>query len=235
MVKHSLFALLLVGCGSFEDPDIVIDFRVLALSSSVPEQIVDIDITDPAPPTDLLQQLVPTEVCALISDKNFDRNLRWSMKLCNLNSDERCPDGGPQSLLGSGLWPDPDLDDAGMPPKLCATVPVDGNLLGVLLDSLESDPYRGLGGVYYGVSLIVGGEDADPTLDLYAAKNLRVQPRIPPELQANNNPSLTGGMTPLGLVAISDELRPEARTTIEDFREAGIGLKITRGPRSQVR
>ncbi|HEY5951430.1 MAG TPA: hypothetical protein VIV40_38315 [Kofleriaceae bacterium] len=196
-MKQSLIALslVLVGCGSFEDPDIVLDFRVLAMSATVPEQIVDIDITNPAPPTNLLDQLVPTDVCALISDPNFDRRLRWTMRMCNLNSDERCPDGGPGAgaVIGSGLWDDPDLrTPSGTPPQLCATVPVDGNLVGVLLDSLDGDQYKGLGGVYYGVSLIVGGEDADPELDLYAAKNLRVQPRIPPELQANHNPSLTG-------------------------------------------
>jgi hypothetical protein len=193
MVKHAWLVLAAVGCGSFEDPDIVVDFRVVAMSASVPEQIIDIDITNPAPPTDLLDQMVPTEVCALISDRNFERDLRWKMTLCNLNSDERCPDGGPQSVLGSGVWSDPELArPADMPPRFCATVPVDGNLLGVILESLENDQYRGLGGVYYGVSLVVGGEGADPELDLYAAKNLRVQPRIPPELQANNNPSLMG-------------------------------------------
>jgi len=188
MVKHALLALALVGCGSFEDPDIVLDLRVLAMQASVPEQIVDIDITNPMPPTNLLDQLVPTDVCVLVSDRNFERRIRWSMSLCNLDNDERCPDGAPKSVLGSGLWDDPDLALA--PPQLCATVPVDGNLLGVILDSYNNDPYRGLGGVYYGVSLVAGGEDADPALDLYAAKNLRVQPRIPPELQANNNPSL---------------------------------------------
>jgi hypothetical protein len=189
MVKYALLAFVLAGCGSFEDPDIVVDFRVLALSASVPEQIVDIDISNPAPPIELLDQIVPTEVCVLISDRNFDRRLRWSMTLCNLNSDERCPTG-PQAAIGSGLWDDPDI--SATPAQLCATVQPDGNLLGVVLDSLEADPYRGVGGVYYGVSLVVGGEDADPALDLYAAKNLRVQPRIPPELQANNNPSLAG-------------------------------------------
>jgi hypothetical protein len=180
----------LAGCGSFEDPDVVVDFRVLALSASVPEQIIDIDITDPAPPVELLEQMVPTEVCVLLSDRNFDRRLRWTMTLCNLTSDERCPGGGPQAIVGSGIWEDPELSPA--PPQLCATVQPDGNLLGVVLDALEGDQYRGLGGVYYGVSLVVGGEEADPELDLYAAKNLRVQPRIPPELQANLNPSLAG-------------------------------------------
>lgn len=195
MVKYVITALALAGCGTFEDPDIVLDLRVLAMSASVPEQIVDIDVTNPAPPPDLLDQLVPTEVCALIADQNFERQLRWTMTLCNLDNDERCPASGPKAVIGSGLAPDPDLDDPdnpGQPPELCATVPVDGNLLGVILDSLENDRYGGVGGVYYGVSLVVGGENADPDLDLYAAKNLRVQPRIPPELQANNNPSLTG-------------------------------------------
>jgi hypothetical protein len=194
MVKHALVALALVGCGSFEDPDIVVDFRVLAMSASVPEQVVDIDITNPAPPADLLDQLVPTEICALIADRDFERSLRWTMTVCNLNRAERCPDGGPKTVIGSGLWTDPDLADpaTGMAPRLCATVPVDGNLLGVLLDALDGDPYKGVGGIYYGVSLVVGGEHADPALDLYAAKNLRVQPRIPPELQANHNPTLAG-------------------------------------------
>ena len=36
-------------------------------------------------------------------------------------------------------------------------------------------------------------------------------------------------MTPLGLIAFSDELRPEARETIEGFRKAGIALKIISG------
>jgi hypothetical protein len=193
MVKRALFVLYGIaatGCGSFEDPAIVIDFRVLAMSASVPEQIIDIDITDPAPPVELLEQMVPTEICVLLSDRNFDRRLRWSMTVCDLNNDERCPAGRARGLVGSGIWDDPELAET--VPQLCATVQPDGNLLAVVLESLERDIYRGLGGVYYGVSLVVGGEDADPELDLYAAKNLRVQPRIPPELKANNNPSLAG-------------------------------------------
>ena len=226
MVKHVLIALILVGCGSFEDPDIVIDFRVLAMSATVPEQIVDIDIQNPAPPPNLLDQLHETEVCALISDKNFDRRLRWTMTLCNLNNDERCPEGGPQSVIGSGLWDDPDLA-LPTPAHLCATVPVDGNLVGVLLDSYESDPYRGVGGIYYGISLLVGGEDADPALDLYAAKNLRVQPRIPPELRANINPYLTGVDVRL---AEDQEFQPLMLTRCIDQAEP-----ITIAPKQKIR
>ena len=229
MVKHVVIALLLAGCGSFADPDIVVDFRVLALQATIPEQIIDIDITDPAPPTELLEQMVPTDICVLLADRNFERNLRWSMTLCNLNNDERCPAGGPQSVFRSGIWADPDLAD--MPPQLCATVPVDGNLLGVLLDSYENDPYRGLGGIYYGVSLIVGGEDADPALDLYAAKTLRVQPRIPPELQANNNPTLAGVDVRL---AEDQEFQPLPLTRCIDLMAAGVE-PITVEPRQKIR
>jgi hypothetical protein len=160
------------------------------MSASVPEQIVDFDPNNPPQPSDLLAELVDSEVCALLSDKNFERNLRWSMTVCNLNSLKRCDEGGIHTVLGSGLWSDPDL--SGEPPKLCATVKADSNLLGIILDALKNDTFHGLGGVYYGVSLVVGGENADPALDLYAAKNLRVQPRVPPEIQANNNPYLMG-------------------------------------------
>jgi hypothetical protein len=69
-------------------------------------------------------------------------------------------------------------------------VRANGNLLGVLLDYINNDTLHGIGGVYYGVSLRVGGVDADEDLDLYAAKSLRIQPRIPPEIQANINPYL---------------------------------------------
>ena len=202
-MKRALLVLL-AGCGTFQDPDIVIDFRVLGMSATVPEQIVDIDITQPVQPADILEQLVETKVCVLLSDKNFTRNLRWKMTLCNLNGDQRCNDGAPHSDLGEGLWPDPDLTPA--PPEMCAVVPADGNLLGVILESLQGDQFKGLGGIYYGVSLVVGGEDADPTLDLYAAKNLRVQPRIPPELQPNNNPYLSG--VDVRLAEDGDEFMP---------------------------
>src|SRR5690242_3375492 len=100
---------MLAACGSFEDPDIVLDFRVLGMSASVPEQVIDVDINQPPQPAAILDQLVDTRICALISDKNFIRDLRWSMTLCNLNSVERCDDGGAHLLLGSGLWPDPDI------------------------------------------------------------------------------------------------------------------------------
>ncbi|HUS29428.1 MAG TPA: hypothetical protein VMZ53_13005 [Kofleriaceae bacterium] len=187
-MKRAVLLLALSACTTFEDPDIVLDFRVLGAQAEIPEQIIDIDITMPPKADDVLAQLVDTRVCWLMSDKNFDRSLRWSATLCNLNGDERCPEGSPQANLGSGVWDDPDT--APTPDSFCTNVPANGNLLGVALDYLENDQLHGLGGIYYGVSLRVGGVDGDPALDLYAAKSLRIQPRIPPELTANTNPTL---------------------------------------------
>ncbi len=214
LARLSLLALPLVACSSFQDPDIVVDFRVLAMRAQPTEQIVDVDVTNPEPPATLIQKVLPSEVCVLVSDRNFDRKLRWSMTLCNLNADERCPADGPQAVIGSGVWADPDLDVAVQP--MCATIPNDGNLLGVAVDSYQNDQLHGLGGIYYGVSLRVGGEGADPDLDLYAAKSLRLMPRIPAMIKANNNPSIdrlevsvNGGETlPLVLGRCRGQMQP---------------------------
>ena len=181
-------AVLAAACNSFENPEVVLDFRVLAMSAEPPEQVIDVDINDPAPPVELLEQVVPTEVCVLLSDAGTDRRLRWEMSVCSLDNNLRCNGGSPSFVIGSGIWEDPEL--AATPAQFCDTVPANGNLLAVALYSFENDQYRGLGGIYYGVSLRVGGEDADPELDLYAAKNLRLMPRIPADIEANQNPSL---------------------------------------------
>lgn len=183
-------AAFAAGCNSFENPEVVLDFRVLGMSADPPEQIVDVDIQNPAPPVELLEQVVPAKVCVLLSDANFERRIRWEMTVCAFDNDERCASGSPQFVIGSGFWDDPEQSPTS--PELCDEIPADGNLLGVALYSFENDQYRGLGGIYYGVSLRVGGEDVDPELDLYAAKNLRLMPRIPAEIQANKNPSLAG-------------------------------------------
>jgi cation-transporting ATPase E len=48
-------------------------------------------------------------------------------------------------------------------------------------------------------------------------------------LGPDGQPHLPTGLTPLGLVSLADELRPEARETIQRFGEAGIALKIISG------
>jgi hypothetical protein len=179
----------LAACGSFESEDVVLDLRVLAMRSSAPDQVVDVDLANPPQPAELLVQLVPAEMCALVADPTLDRRLRWSMTLCVLDSDQRCASNATLKLA-SGIAEDPET--AQPPPRLCATIAPDGNLLGVLLEALRDEPLSGLAGVEYGVSLVVGGEDADPTLDLFAGKRMRVMPRVPAARSENTNPSLQG-------------------------------------------
>ena len=87
------------GCGSFQDPNVVVDLRVLAMRAEPAEQMLDVDLTRPPDPAALLAQLVPTEVCALVADPGQDRRLLWSMTMCPLTLDDRCDDDRPQVEL----------------------------------------------------------------------------------------------------------------------------------------
>lgn len=206
MVKRAILVVAVAGCSSFQDPNIVVDIRAIAMHATVPEQVIDVDLDNPPQPEELLQQLVPSTVCMLVADPTNDRRLRWSMTLCPYGDGERCDDDHPQTMIGQGIADDPEL---GMDPAQCAeiadendpqlplpascgcaTVRPDGNLLAVLLDALDNDPLKGFQGLDYEVMLQVGGEDADPSLDQYAAKGLRVAARIPATRQANKNPTL---------------------------------------------
>jgi hypothetical protein len=178
-------AIASAGCGSFQDPNVVVDLRVLAITATPPTQIVDIDLDQPPSPTELLAQLVPTEVCALVADPVRQRH-RWSFEMCGGGSGDRCYDSG--LPLGSGVADDPKT--AVPEPRMCATITPDARLLGLLLDVLRGDTLRGLGGLSYAVQLRVGGEDSDPALDEYASKTLQVVPRIPRTATANTNPRL---------------------------------------------
>ena len=45
----------------------------------------------------------------------------------------------------------------------------------------------------------------------------------------SGQPTLPKGLIPLGLICLSDQLRPEARQTLEAFQKAGVKLKIISG------
>lgn len=191
MIRLAAVLAIAAGCNSFPDEDIVVDLRVLAMSATPPEQVVAVDLSKPPNPVELLQQLAPTEVCALITDPALDRRIRYRFTLCVYGDAARCDPDLPMSQFPVVTIEDPDTAPRAQT-RICATIMPNGNLLGILTETLESDPFAGLGGVDYLVSLTVGGEDADPALDQHAAKTLRVAPKIPDSRQANINPTLDG-------------------------------------------
>jgi hypothetical protein len=190
--RTAALAAVLAGtaaaCGSFQDPNVVVDLRVLALRAEPPDQVIDIDLNQPPDPATVLAEIAPTRVCALVADPSQQRRLVWSMTICPLTGDDRCDDGRPQYQVAGGVLDDPDTT---VPePSLCATVMPDLDLASVLLDVLDNDSLRGLGGLDYAAQLRIGGENGDRNLDLYATKTLRVSPRIPMARMANRNPSV---------------------------------------------
>jgi cation-transporting ATPase E len=50
----------------------------------------------------------------------------------------------------------------------------------------------------------------------------------------NNHPHLPNGLQALGLIALSDELRPEAQATLESFQKAKVKVKIISGDSPQT-
>lgn len=214
------------ACTSFESAEIVLDTRVIAMQATVPDQVIDVDLENPPEPAALLEQLEPSTMCALVADPAHDRGLRWSMTLCVLDGDQRC-DSDATILLASGTAPDPDTTQPA--PELCATVMPDGNLLGVLLEALEEDPLSGLGGIDYGISLVVGGEDVEPALDLFAGKRMRVAPRIPEARTRNANPhvrrfdaTLDGETVRLPLGRCVDQVAPLELAPRQEIRLSPI-------------
>jgi hypothetical protein len=188
---RALAIAVLAACTTFEPEEIVVDLRVLAMAATVPEQIVEVDLENPPDAIDLLDQLVPTTMCALVADPAQDRRLRYTLTLCVLNNDERCRTSAPQKVLVEGISEDPDV--AVPRPEMCATVEPDGNLAGIALAALERDELGGLGGVDYGVALQVGPEDdvmGTGPETLLAGKTLRIIPRIPASRSASTNPAV---------------------------------------------
>jgi cation-transporting P-type ATPase E len=83
------------------------------------------------------------------------------------------------------------------------------------------------------------GADLGPQAEAWTAEGLRVvlYCAAAPDARlydADDEPCLPPRLTPLGVVAFHDELRPEARETLAGFAESGIGLKIISGDNPQT-
>ena len=99
--------LLVGGCGSFADPAIVSDLRVLAITAEPPEQLLEFDIANPPTAQQLLAQLKPVEICALLHNPGDPRPLRWSLTVCGGDISDRCPADEPLLEVASGTLANP--------------------------------------------------------------------------------------------------------------------------------
>jgi len=192
-------AALLTGCTVFEDPTVVLDLRVLAMTAEIseplfppsqmgPEQVVDVDLEMPMP-AEILQQLQPTTICALVADPAQDRPLRWAMTVCLLEEDGgRCDRTLPFIELGAGIIQDPELATSAQRP--CGSIEpaaYPSTLLALLREAVEANPVQALGGIDYTVMFTIGAVE-DRSTDVYATKHLRISPRIPVDRLPNLNP-----------------------------------------------
>ena len=184
---RALALLVVAGCTTFEDPTIVLDLRVIGMTTTAPEQVVDVPLDHPPTVDDLTRQMFPSLVEAEAADPAQARSLRWSMRACLLDDNFRCDPARPQAELDSGVIDDPERSGV----EMRTFVPVDG-LTPILIDSFEQDPLHGLGGIDYAIGLQVGGVDDDPALDVLAFKQMRVSARLPASRMPNRNPELGG-------------------------------------------
>jgi hypothetical protein len=188
VVKRLGLLTVLAACGSFEDPTIVIDNRILAVRGEPVEQVFELDLADPPDDIDELK-LVDSEICALIADPAEDRRLEWTMRLCAPSGPGRCThDERPYLEFGEGVIDDPET--SATPQVACATLEHDAGFLLILQDSIQRDELFGFSGIDVNVSLEVRPEGADEAEWLYAEKDLRYAARMPEDREANINPTL---------------------------------------------
>ena len=176
---------VVAACTTFEDPTLVIDLRIIAMTATPPEQVIDLDPTSPSPAGDLMAQLQPTIICTTVADPGRGSNLHWSMRACLIDNG-RCDPEHPTLDLGFGEALDPELATA----PFCAPVVPSLSLIALLVEAVEEDSLRGAGGVSYSIELQVGPSEASRDDDVFATKELHLFARFPEDRVANHNPTL---------------------------------------------
>src|SRR2546421_12554444 len=83
------------------------------------------------------------------------------------------------------------------------------------------------------------GSDLQVMVEQESALGLRVLlftsvPELVSLRNADDQPALPHGLIPLGLVSLSDELRPQARETLRQLSETGIRFKVISGDNPQT-
>ncbi len=192
MVRMGAMALAFVagltaGCSTdFEDPTLVIDLRVLAISADPPELLVP-------PDPDLIDEdaLVPIRLCALVADPGASRQLTYEMAACAPTNDKRCtePDE-PVLIMPTDAPRVDDPDEAGVPVEMCGTLAPSPLLFDVIEQAVENDPLGGFSSIAVQVELFVkpsGGADED---GIFAAKRAFFGAQLPEERTPNTNPAM---------------------------------------------
>ncbi len=187
MKRVVLLGAVLAGCGSFEDPTIVIDTRILAVTAEPPEQVFEIDLNDPPQTIDDLE-LVDAEICALVADPGIERGIAWSWFACAPSNDGHCDGHGERPFLELGTGHIDDPETAAAPQSPCTTLEADAGLLLILQDAIQRDDLGGFSGIDIQVELQITPDDTEQVL--FANKYVRYAAKIPIEREANINPDL---------------------------------------------
>lgn len=177
------------GCGSFADPAIVSDLRVLAITAEPPEQLLDIDLSTPPTAEQLLAQLKPVKICGLLHNPGDPRPLRWSITVCGGDIGDRCPADEPLLEVASGTVANPATTSP--EPSLCATLQPSLSFLFIVQQAINNDQISGLGGINVNVQLAFAVEEDFATAPFYGSKKIVLAPRIPVQRMVNNNPIVT--------------------------------------------
>jgi len=179
---------LLGACGSFEDPQIVLDLRYVAMTAEPPEQVFPFDPQDPPDSIEDLE-LVDFEVCARIGDPEGERGLDYVMHVCGRTGTRRCDETDrPSYEVARGSIEDPET--APTPQLACGTVHADAAFLLVLRDALEADVLAGFSGVDVQVDYEVTPQDGDDA-PIFGSKRVRFAAKVPEERVANQNPTVS--------------------------------------------
>lgn len=124
----------------------------------------------------------------------------------------------------------------GTPRPVLAAVPFSSEYRwsGLALDGSDRSGVFVLGAPETILPAIQPVNDLSLPLDEWTHQGLRVllfayNPQEVPLQDGNGRPRLPSGLTLLGAIALADELRLETRATFEDFRKAGVELKIISG------
>lgn len=215
-VTGALFGALTAGallgaCGTFEDPAIVIDLRLLATTASPPEQLIPIDPANPPDPSTI--ELAPVQLCSLIAEPGVARGLEFQMVACPPTDDGRCADGDPQVVVGGGVIDDPET--AATPQLACAQLGAGADVKNVLRQTIQNDVLGGFDHVDIQVVIRVQPTGVPATEAIFGTKAVRYGAKIPAERTPNQNPTIdrfdaaTGGATaPLVLGRCVDQAAP---------------------------